>query len=391
MRPRRAIAESAAEILAGVTDARMRSVRALIGFDGFVDSIIRPVGRRRSMAEDDFDAITTISAFAERCASAAGKSANIEMHVEERRFGGNGPLMAGAMGRLGAGVTYIGAVGQADAPHSLNPIYEPFAARCERVVPVAASAETDALEFDDGKLMLGKPANVQVVDWPHLKRVVGLDTLRHEAESARTIAVVNWVMMAGVESIWLGLLEEVLPAIPEDPERSIFVDLCDPAKRTDDDIRRAMAILRELDRRCPVTLGLNRAEAERIAVVLGVDGVAGTSDEPLGTVMQRAAGSIRDAAGLRCCVVHPREGAAASTADESAWFEGPFVPRPVISTGAGDHFNGGFALARSLGAGLEESLAIACATSGAYVRDAVSPDRPRLISFLRDLPRAESD
>jgi sugar/nucleoside kinase (ribokinase family) len=84
--------------------------------------------------------------------------------------------------------------------------------------------------------------------------------------------------------------------------------------------------------------------------------------------------------------VHPREGAAAATADESAWFEGPFTPRPRISTGAGDHFNGGFAVARSLSLPLFESLAAACATSGAYVRDARSPDRERLVEFLRDLP-----
>lgn len=358
----------------------------MVGFDGFIDSIIRPVDRRRSMASDDFEPIGTITGFADRCAAAAGKSTNIELHVSERRFGGNGPLMAGAMGRLGSGVTYIGAVGRSDAPRELHPVYAELAERCERVIPVAPPAETDALEFEDGKLMLGKPANIQSVSWARLKGEVGLSELARIASGSATIAVVNWVMMGGVESIWQGMFDELLPVLPKDPLRSMFVDLADPAKRTDADVLRALRALSELDHVVPVTLGLNQAEAERIGRVLAIDIYEGPGNQSLGAAMRHAASSIRSGAGVACCVVHPREGAAAATADESAWFEGPFTPRPRISTGAGDHFNGGFAVARSLSLPLFESLAAACATSGAYVRDARSPDRERLVEFLRDLP-----
>lgn len=389
-RTRREIAESAAAQLAGMRDEHVRSRRGLVGFDGFIDSIIRPVNLRRSMASDDFEAIGTITGFADRCAAAAGKSTNIELHIAERRFGGNGPLMAGAMARLGSGVTYIGAVGRNDAPRELHPIYAELAERCERVIPVAPPAETDALEFEDGKLMLGKPANIQSVTWERLKGEVGLGELLRLASGAATIAVVNWVMMGGVESIWRGMLEELLPALPADSRRSMFVDLADPAKRTDGDILRVVGALAELNRAIPVTLGLNQAEAERIGRVLAIDIYEGPGNQSLGAAMRRTASSIRSGAGVDCCVVHPREGAAAATADESAWFEGPFTPRPRISTGAGDHFNGGFAVARSLGLPLSESLAAACATSGAYVRDARSPDRRRLVEFLLDLPDPRS-
>ncbi|MEM9167901.1 MAG: PfkB family carbohydrate kinase [Planctomycetota bacterium] len=386
MRSREDIAEAAASRLEAADDDTVRSARALIGFDGFIDSIIRPVDRRRSMKPNDFSRIETIGAFAARCAAAAGKSTNIEMQIAERRFGGNGPLMAGAMGCLGAGVTYIGAVGQSDAPTRLNPIYAPLAQRCSRVVPVAPAAETDAIEFQDGKIMLGKPANVQSVTWGRLVDCVGLETLVAEAESATTIAVVNWVMMAGVEGIWRGLIDDVVPRLTPGTARTVFVDLCDPAKRTDADIERALGLLSELSSAIPVTLGLNQAEAERISAVLGVDIDDGPGVASPGDAMRHAAESIRALVGLGCCVVHPREGAAAATADGSAWFDGPFTRSPVLSTGAGDHFNGGFALARALGCDLDESLAVACTTSGAYVRDAVSPGRPRVIAFLRDLP-----
>lgn len=110
----------------------------------------------------------------------------------------------------------------------------------------------------------------------------------------------------------------------------------------------------------------------------------------LAATVRGAAERIRAASGLDCVVIHPREGAAAATArGESAWFDGPVTATPRLSTGAGDHFNSGFAGAQALaGAGftLAECLAVGCATSGAYVRDAASPTRERLFEFLSALP-----
>jgi sugar/nucleoside kinase (ribokinase family) len=137
--------------------SRLGVIHAVVGFDAFIDSIIHVVDQRFAMTADGYKRIETIGQFAMRAAAAAGKSTNMEMVEKERRFGGNGPLMAGALGRAGLQVTYIGAVGRPEAPRQLHPIYEEFAARCQLVVPVAPPATTDALEFEDGKIMLGKP------------------------------------------------------------------------------------------------------------------------------------------------------------------------------------------------------------------------------------------
>jgi sugar/nucleoside kinase (ribokinase family) len=387
---RRNIAESAAAKIADLDRAKLAAVRAVVGFDGFIDSIIRVVDQRHSMQPDDFRPVTTITGFADRCAAAAGKSTNMELHVVERRFGGNGPLFASAMASLGASVTFIGAVGTPDDPALLSPVYQPLADRCERVYPVAPAASTDALEFDDGKLMLGKTASVQAVSWQLLKETVGLDELRTIFERSSTIGIVNWVMLQGVEGIWRGLMDEVLPKLESTSPRRIFIDLCDPAKRTDEDVRRAAGFLTELNSHMKLTLGLNQSEAERMGRVLGVDIYEGPGNQSLGSAMQHAAASIRARLGISCCVVHPRQGAAAADTNTSAWFEGPFTMKPKISTGAGDHFNGGFAFAQDLGLCLDECLAVGCATSGAYVRDAASPGNNRLIEFLRDLPRSQA-
>jgi sugar/nucleoside kinase (ribokinase family) len=88
-------------------------------------------------------------------------------------------------------------------------------------------------------------------------------------------------------------------------------------------------------------------------------------------------------------VIHPRRCAAAATESGVARFAGPFVQRPLISTGAGDHFNAGFCLGRVLGLDLEESLCAGVACSGYYVRTAQSPSAEELAEFIMVLPDPE--
>lgn len=382
------VAASASARLEGAAQGDLQKVNAVVGFDGFVDSIIDVVDQRRDMSDGGYSPIRTIEQFAARVGSASGKSTNIELVVKEDRFGGNGPLLAGGLGRLGASTTFIGAVGAPDNPRTLHPLYGELERRCKLVIPVAPPAHTDALEFDDGKLMLGQPRNIQSVTWESLSSGIGSDKLRAVFESASLIGIVNWVMMRGVEGIWEGLCRDVFARVKGDGRaRRVFIDLSDPAKRTDADIRRALGLLTEMNRLVPVTLGLNLAEAERIVEAVGAGPLDSGSMGTLGGAVESATARIREKLELDCVVVHPREGAAAADAGgRHAWFDGPFTSRPKLSTGAGDHFNAGFALAQTLGLEVAECLATGCAVSGAYVRDSESPTLGRLVEFLRDLP-----
>ena len=106
--------------------------------------------------------------------------------------------------------------------------------------------------------------------------------------------------------------------------------------------------------------------------------------------IEKTAAKIRQKLNLGCVVIHPRAGAAAATRDGSAYIAGPFVQQPTISTGAGDHFNAGFAMGRMLGFTLEESLCAGVGTSGYYVRAGVSPDARQLAEFVAMLPPPEA-
>jgi sugar/nucleoside kinase (ribokinase family) len=165
----------------------------------------------------------------------------------------------------------------------------------------------------------------------------------------------------------------------------MFVDLSDPAKRTDADVLAVTQLLAELERAglgLRVCLGLNLAESERLGRVLGLT----TSTWRAGPILREAATALRERIGISRVTIHPREGGAAADAHHAAWIDGPLVQRPRISTGAGDHYNAGFSLALACGASLEQCLACAVAVSGAYVRDGESPTLERLLAFLRALP-----
>lgn len=384
------MAHNAADRLEALTKDQLDALGSVVGFDGFVDSIIHVVDKRHSMAPDDYDRIHTIPEFAARCGSAANRSANLELVVKDVRFGGNGPLLSSALARLGSGVTFIGAVGLVDEWSRLDPIYTPFAERCARVLPICPPGRTDALEFDDGKIMLGKPESVQRATWDRIKEAVGLDAFIQMINDSAIISVVNWTLVGGVEGIWQGLMDEVFPKLDASKTRRLFLDLSDPAKRTDADIERALGLIASMQRFMPVTLGLNLAESGRIGRVIGLDLYDDDHNRSIAEMVPGAAERIREKLQLDCVVIHQHTGAgAANEAGESHWFAGPYTRKPRISTGAGDHFGGGFSFAQAAGLDLGESLAAACGVAGAYVRDAQSPTRERLVEFLRDLPNPE--
>jgi sugar/nucleoside kinase (ribokinase family) len=382
-----ALAAQAADALLAANVSRLH---ALVGFDGFVDAIIDVVATRASMARGDYQRIATIPAFAARCAAAAGKSANAEIVVREERFGGNGPLMAGGLAALSMPTTYVGCVGDPEAPGEVHPLFLELKRRCievgGEVLPIGPPSRTECLEFDDGKLMLNNPASLYRATWARIEDLVGTKRLSALLRSMDLVGIVNWTIMPGVPDIWRGVTNALKGC--DRPPR-VFIDLSDPAKRTDADLAQALALLADMNAVAPVTLGLNLSEAERVECVCGLGVLAHRSgDSPApGHAVRQAAEAIRERTGLDTIVIHPREGAAAADrSGRSAWVDGPLCARPRLSTGAGDHFNAGFALAQTAGLSIEHALAVGCGVSGAYVRDAVSPSAQRLVDFLRRLP-----
>lgn len=362
---------------------RREAMPVMVGFDGFVDSIVHVVDSRKDAAT--YTTVPTIARFGEKVSAAAGRSANFELVVARTKLGGNGPIMASALVALGLPVTYLGALGY--------PVLHPVFAELGRKSTTLSFAEpgvTDALEFADGKLMLGKHASLGDVNLTRLLEVVGAARLRAVVEESRLLAMVNWTMLTSLTGIWRYLIDDVLPGLDRrQPRRLVFVDLADPEKRPRQDLLAAVRLCAEFTPFADVTLGLNLKEAAQVAQALGV-----SSPECASASLVATAREIRAELGVATVVIHPRERAAAATRvatdTESAELPGPFVREPVLSTGAGDNFNAGFVLAQLSGMSLAECLSCGMAASGYYVRRGSSASLEQLAAFCEELPGPET-
>lgn len=362
----------AADAIAGIPASFAPAV--LVGFDGFVDSIIDVVQTRESPAV--YEPMPTIATLGARITAAAGHSANIELVVKQTKIGGNGPIMANALGAQLAKVTAIGVLGEA----GIDPVFRPLVERAVKVVSLGAPAFTDALEFTDGKLMLGKHFYLGNVNYEQLvKAVGGVAALKDMFRTPQGIATVNWTMCMGLTEIWRRLATDILPGLRTDRPK-LFIDLADPAKRTADDIRSGLDALRQLQAHADVVLGLNGAECRQVLAVAGSHWpVAATEWESA----RQACELLRQRLGLSVVMCHLVKSSAYAWDGGSVGVEGFFEPKPMLTTGAGDHFNAGFFSALLAGLPPVACLQAGGATSGHYVRTGQSPTRAQLVEFLR--------
>jgi sugar/nucleoside kinase (ribokinase family) len=354
---------------------RVSELKAFVGLDGFVDEIFHVVDKRESA--DKYVRLPTISQFSSRLAGAAGKSANVECVSQITKLGGNGPIMGNALASFGLRVTYLGNLGYPN----LHPIFADFARRAE-VHSIAEPGYTDALEFEDGKIMLGKHQSLRQVNWENIKSRFGLDKLTEQLCRSDLVGFVNWTMLTSMSDIWSQVLKEVCPKM-QGSRRKLFFDLADPQKRTAEDISGALKLIVMFHKYFDVILGLNEKESHEIADVLELKWGNSSPD-----ALVQLAQDIRRRLPVDTIVIHPTSCAAACGPDGAFLVEGPLTQKPKITTGAGDHFNSGFCLGKLLGFTTPLSLLTGVTTSGYYVRTAESPGVPEVAGMLRNWPVA---
>lgn len=352
---------------------RAAQLKSFLGLDGFVDEIFHVVDKRESA--EKYQRLPHMSQWGDRIRAAAGKSTNIELVRQRIKLGGNGPIMANALASLGLQVSYLGNLGYPN----LHPVFADFAKLAE-VNSIAEPGYTDAVEFEDGKVMLGKHQSLREVTWANVKARFGQKEFADRIAAANFVGFVNWTMYNAMNEIWTATLAEICPRLTG-PRRTIFFDLADPEKRTAADIAKALDLIKAFEKYADVILGLNEKESSEIGNALGIDT---TDHSPEGLV--KVGEQIRARVPVNTVVIHPTHYALAVSAGDVAVVEGPFTPKPLITTGAGDHFNAGFCLGKLLGFDNALSVLTGVSTSGFYVRTAKSPAVADLVSLLQNWP-----
>jgi hypothetical protein len=339
----------------------------LVGLDGFVDLIIDVVDKRTGA--ETYTRVDTIASLGERISRAAGLSSNLELVVRQEKLGGNGPIMANAMLETGCAVTYIGNLGRP----AVHPVFADMAERCEACYSLAAPGTTDALEFRDGKVMLGKHQSLKEVTYGRMLEVVGAKKLRAVWESSHLVALTNWTMLTAQTDIWKRLHKDMAGAKP--PAGAIlFTDLADPEKRAGKEIAEAVRFLKNFRKSHRVVLGVNQKESMEVSAAIGL------TFKP--EEIEANAVALRKELDLDAVVIHPTKNAACATEKGSAAMDGPFCLNPKLTTGAGDNFNAGFCVGLLAGLEPQELLAAGTANSGFYVRNGRSAKSKDLVAFL---------
>ncbi|MFZ9938166.1 MAG: carbohydrate kinase family protein [Luteolibacter sp.] len=356
---------------------RCEDLRCVLGFDGTVDIICRAV-RERHGGGANFVPFERIRDFGEHVTNADGRSALIEIFRQQEKIGGNSPIMANALAASGLAIDCIGTFGRPQ----IHAAYRGFVERVQ-VHSIAEPAITHALEFDNGKIMLAALSSYENVHAGTLRERVGAEAMRDLIEQARLCCLLNWTCLPGMDSILDWLLDDILPGLPAPDDgngRVFFFDLADPSSRSPGELRGALERIGRFATHGRCVLGMNFGETLLVCRTLGIQAPV---SQPVS--LQDALAEIRSRLGIHMVMGHPTDFAACASADGQASVAGPYTPKPVITTGAGDHLNAGFCLGLLLDLAVHDALALGVLFSGFYVREARPPALAELPDFIARL------
>jgi hypothetical protein len=347
--------------------------KVFIGFDGFIDNIQKAVKERRNYKTIYFK---TIKDFAERLKAASGKSGQVELVTEKTKLGGNAPILANSLGRIGIRTFCAGSMGYP----RVHPVFSALSDKCE-VISVALPGESDAIEFDDGKIIFSDLQSFESYDWKHICSTVGLDKIKEAVCSSDMVALVDWANLPHASDLWDGLLQNVIkPSGRKD--FSFLFDLCDPSKNTAQQIDDVLDLISCFSSYGNVTLGLNENETLKIwSAIHGVDYNDASARKNIPT-LKEASDMLFKNLNIHCLMVHPIDRTLVFRAEGPLELMGRLVTKPKVLTGGGDNLNAGYTLGVLARFSMEHCMLLGMAASGAYIENGRSADIDELIQYV---------
>ncbi len=330
------------------------SYRLLCGFDGFIDTIARPI--RSIFADNTRQYFSHMGEWGRALVDQDGKSCSFELDVQSCQRGGNAPIASHAAAMLGLDVDCIGMLGMPD-------IADVFRNTPGRLHSYAAPGDSLALEFDDGKVFLAPSVATYSEPWASIAQSLGETNVKTMVENADLIAFLNWSELPFSSALWQGVWEHALRPLFADLHRHAFFDLCDVSRKSDADIEAVLTLIGRIGEKRNCILSLNHNEAQYICQhLLGENAIEGE----LGA-------ALRARFGVHQVVIHAASWCQWQCDGETAQIDVARIARPKISTGAGDHFNAAICLATLLDIPLKERLLFAASFAGRYISRGVTP------------------
>ncbi len=336
------------------------------GFDGIVDNVRVMVETRHSPTE--FDRLETLRALRDRIdeSLASESSLTVEWELEGTRTGGHACHLSRVFTELGAETTMVGMYGR--------PPTEPFTSEFadSTLVSVGEPGFCDAVEFDDGKLLLTQTSEAAGLDWPTLCERIDPGTLATHLDGADVFGVGYWAMTSALPSLVASVVAETWDRQASPPD-CLFFDPGDIRSLPAETLRDGAAHLAEANETVPVTVSANRSETEALAAALA-------GEEPDRLV--DAAEAAREGLGVDRFVGHSASKSVTVSDAGTAAVDVPRTDSPALTTSAGDHFNAGFLLGHLLGLPDGACTALGNATAGRFVRTGTTPTYDGIQEFV---------
>jgi sugar/nucleoside kinase (ribokinase family) len=348
--------------------ALLPAKKVTAGFDGFADTIVRII--KNKDAANSNELFTTIKDFGAYISEKAGGSFSLELEEISMKLGGNMPITANAVARLGAKVNCIGALGHPQ----LHKVFDELAVTCN-CYSFAEPGTATAYEFNDGKIMLSQMRALNELKWDAIKKIIAADTFIKLYDESDLLCLLNWSEIDASTNIWKGILNDVMPFCKGEREkRTIFIDLSDCSKRTNNVINEMLGLIKLFRTYAKVILSLNNNESRCICEVLfGKD---------VRYDFETAGSKIFEQLAIDTLLLHSSKKAITFSARGRFEADSFFVGSPVISTGAGDNFNAGFVAAQLMNLDITSSLIFANAVAALYIQSGISPQVNDVIQFL---------
>jgi hypothetical protein len=363
-------------IVARLEETKNRGKTAFLGFDACIDNIAHIV---RSKDEENVVSFFSDSdQFGKFLLGLENKSCGIELHTRLSKIGGNMVIMSNALGNLDVVTECIGTFGYP----SILPVFMAMSPNCS-LHTISDTITATALEFNNSKIIMFDPGPYDCLHWEGIKDTLGLETIKKMISGKELIAFVNWSEIENSSLIWKGFLDDVFPGTINTAYKPFFfTDFSDCSRRSKQEIRIAIDLLGKFRNYFKVHISLNQNEADLIAEALDLP--ENESDEYFIREIYRVCNSD-------ILVIHRVNDALAFDGLTFVGCETFLCKDPVILTGGGDNFNAGFCYSMLNDFDLFQSLVVANAVSGSYVRNGISPDVDNLIKFLKKFPADSAD
>ena len=361
------IADSIQLILSKLRKNDTIGFEAFLGFDACIDNIVRVVKDKDENNETGF--YTNSRQFGEFIISREHKSCGIELQTHLSKIGGNMAITANALGNLGARIECVGTFG---LPEVL-PFFKSISSNCV-LHSVGDTITATALEFNDSKIILFDPGPYNSLSWEGIKDILGIDRIKQLLSGKQLISFLNWSEIQGSSRIWTGILEEIIPSIRfSEKQKYFFTDFSDCSRRTKEEIRSAIDLLGRFKKYFKVVISLNQNEADQVARAFDLRGYSPDKEfiEKLFTIID-----------ADILIIHRSGDAMAYDGVAIERCDTFYCDEPTVLTGGGDNFNAGYCYSLLNEFDLFQSLLLANAVSGSYVKTGISPDVNKLIKFL---------